>query len=356
MRKITRYAAAVVAAALALVSCNKNESGLFGGGKTRITIGARPEEAQENTKTYLSEESSPTGGSVYHSKWSNSGEELGVIFGEITDKSKSIKLTAEKTTDNNPIFTGNATLDDGTYNMFLFYPASAFEKCYGAGTVGLNLKAVQHPVLGSFDPSCDIMSWSTDGAVVENSAFTLEGITLERPMAILRVNLNAPAVGGKAREEGIGSVTGFKMEVAPGETSSENVTLTGRAALVPDTGEINNWNVENNYVEASIDAAEMITIGESEGFQSVYLIVNPATIPSGREITFSVETEKYSGVNKIVRTVTAPADMAFEAGKVNTINLTLRDKDFPAEVIDEDYNGDWLITGIKNDVTYAALA
>ena len=26
-------------------------------------------------------------------------------------------------------------------------------------------------------------------------------------------------------------------------------------------------------------------IGESEGFQSVYLIVNPATIPSGREIT-----------------------------------------------------------------------
>ena len=166
MRKITRYAAAVVAAALALVSCNKNESGLFGGGKTRITIGARPEEAQENTKTYLSEEDSPTGGSVYHSHWSNSGEELGVIFGEITDKSKSIKLTAEETTDNDPIFTGNATLDDGTYNMFLFYPASAFEKCYGSGTVGLNLKAVQHPVLGSFDPSCDIMSWSTDGAVV----------------------------------------------------------------------------------------------------------------------------------------------------------------------------------------------
>ena len=356
MKKITRYAAAVVATALALVSCNKNESGLFGGGKTRITIGARPEEAQENTKTLLSEEAAPTGGSVYHSKWSNSGEELGVIFGAITDKSKSIKLTAEETTDNDPIFTGNATLDDGTYNMFLFYPASAFEKCYDTGTVGLNLKAVQHPVLGTFDPFCDIMSWSTDNAVVENSSFTLEGITLARPTAILRVNLNAPTGGGKAREEGIGSVTGFKMEVAPGETSSEKVTLTGRAALVPDTGEINNWNVENNYVEASIDAAEMITIGESEGFQSVYLIVNPATIPSGREITFSVETEKYSGVNKIVRTVTAPADMVFEAGKVNTINLTLRDKDFPAEVIDEDYNGDWLITGVKNNVTYAALA
>ena len=356
MKKITFYAAAAAAAVLALVSCNKNESGLFGGGKTRITICARPEEAQENTKTLLSEEASPTGGSVYHSKWSNSGEELGVIFGEITDKSKSIKLTAEETTDNNPIFTGNATLDDGTYNMFLFYPASAFEKCYAAGTVGLNIKAVQHPVLGTFDPTCDILSWSTDNAVVSNSSFTLEGITMARPMAILRVNLNAPAGGDKALEDGIGSVTGFKMEVAPGETSSEKVTLTGRAALVPATGLISNWNVENNYVEASIDAAEMITIGESDGFQSVYLIVNPATIPSGREITFSVETEKYSGANKIVRTVTATADMVFEAGKVNTINLTLRDKDFPGTIIDEDYNGDWLITGIKNDVTYAALA
>ncbi len=355
MKKITRYLAAAAAAVLAIVSCNKNELGAPDGGKTRITIGARPEEAKESTKTYLSEESIP-GGTIYHAKWSNSGEQLGAIFGTIDDKSKPITLSAEDTTDNDPIFTGNATLDDETYSLFLFYPRSAYEKCYAAGTVGINLKAVQHPVLGSFDPACDIMGWSTDDAVVENGSYTLEGITLTRPMAILRVNLNAPATGGKALEDGIGSVTGFKMEVAAGETSSENVVLTGRVPVSPTGGLGDKWNIENSYVEASIDAAEAITIGDNDGFQSIYLVVNPTTIPSGREITFSVETEKYSGVNKITRTVTAPADMAFEAGKVNTINLTLRDKDFPGSIIDENYNGDWLITGVKDENAVAALA
>ena len=355
MKKITRYLAAAAAAVLAIVSCNKNEIGAPDGGNTRITIGARPAEAQESTKTYLSEETIP-GGTLYHAHWSNSGEQLGAIFGAIDDKSKPITLTAEETTDNNPIFTANATLEDGTYSLLLFYPRSAYEKCYTSGSVGINLKAVQHPVLGSFDPACDIMGWSTDNAVVANGSYTLEGITLTRPMAILRVNLNAPTGGGKATEDGIGSVTGFKMEVAAGESASDKVTLTGRVAVSPTEG-LGDWTVENSYVEANISASELITIGDTDGFQSIYLIVNPTTIPAGREITFSVETEKYSGVNKITRTVTAPSGgMAFEAGKVNTINLTLRNKDFPGTVVDENYNGDWLITGVKNEVTYAALA
>ena len=354
MKKITCYFAAAAAAVLAIVSCNKNEISAPETGNTRIIIGAKPEEAVESTKTYI-EEDTTTPAPVYHAKWSNSGEQLGIIFGTIDDKSKPITLTAEDTTDNDPIFTGEATLDDGTYSFFLFYPRSAYEKCYASGTVGVNLKATQHPVLGSFDPTCDLMGWSTDDATITGSSLVLDGITLVRPMAILRVNLNAPTGGGKALEDGIGSVTGFKMEVAPGESSSDKVVLTGRVSVSP-TGGLTGWNVENNYVEASIPASELITIGDNAGFQSIYLVVNPTTIPEGREITFSVETEKYSGANKITRTVTAPADMELEAGKVNTINLTLRDKDFPGTIIDEDYSGDWLITGIKNEVTYAALA
>ena len=338
MKKISRYFAAAAAAVLAIVSCNKNEINAPETGNTRIIIGARPKEAVESTKTYI-EEDNTTPTPVYHAKWSNSGEQLGIIFGTIDDKSKPITLTAEDTTDNDPIFTGETTLDDGTYSYFLFYPRSAWEKCYAAGTVGVNLKATQHPVLGSFDPACDLMGWADNDAVVANGSLTLENITLVRPMAILRVNLNAPTGGGKALEDGIGSVTGFKMEVATNE--SGKVVLTGRVAISP-TGGLGDWTVANNYVEASIPASELITIGDNAGFQSIYLVVNPTTIPSGREITFSVETEKYSGANKITRTVTAPADMELEAGKVNTINLTLRDKDFPGTIIDEDYNGDWL--------------
>ncbi len=356
MRKISFILAAAVSALLAIVSCNRNESALPGyGNKAVIRIGAAPQDARESTKTFIDEDQTGTT-SVYRSKWSNRDEKLGLVFGQISDKSSPVTLEAEETDDHNPVFTGEAELEDGTYNLFIFYPRSAYEKCYSDGTVGFNLKSTQHPVLGSFDPECDLMGWSTDKAVVADGSYVLDGITLNRAMAILRVNLNAPAGGGKAMGESVGSVTGLKIEVAEGETSSEKVTLTGRAAISSE-GEIGRWTIQNNYVEASIDAAEMITIGESEGFQSVYLVVNPTTIPEGRAITFSVETEGFNGANKITRTVTAPAGgMVLEAGKVNTINLTIRDKDFPGAVIEEDYNGYWLITGTGDGKTVAAVA
>ena len=351
MKKIIRYAAAAAAAVLTLVACNKNETSAPEIRGTRISIGVKPEEAVENTKTFIEEEATPTG-SVYHAKWSNSGESLGVIFGEITTSSSPIMLSSEETTDNNPTFTGEAELEDGDYAMFLFYPHSAYEKCYAAGTIGFNLKASQHPVLGSFDPSCDLMGWATDKVTVENSSLSLQNITLVRPMAILRVNLNADE-GSKAK--GL-VITGFKMEVPKPEGATSDIILTGRAAINAQ-GEIASWNIKNNYVEASIDPAELITIGESDGFNALYLIVNPETIPAGASINFSIETEQYSGINKITRTVTVPeGGMRLEAGKVNTINLKVRDKDFPGTIIDENYEGDWLITGLKDENAYAAVA
>ena len=48
--------------------------------------------------------------------------------------------------------------------------------------------------------------------------------------------------------------------------------------------------------------------------------------------------------------------MEFEAGKVNVINLKVRDKDFPGEVVVEDYNGEWLMAGVRDGVTFAAVA
>ena len=351
MKKITLYLAAAAAAVLTIVSCNKNEiAAPESGPKARITIGAKPKETVDVSKTFLSETASPTGGSTYTVKWSNSGEQLGALFGETTKSPTLVTLSADDTQNNDPVFYGEGSLKDSTYNLFLFYPKAAYEKCYSDGTVGFNLKASQHPVLGSFDPACDLMGWATDNATVTGGSYVLENITLQRVMAILRINLNADE-GAKAKGE---VVTGFKMEVPAGEGEGQ-VVLTGRAAI-NNQGEIVKWNIANNYAEASVDAAELVTIGEGDGFNALYLIVNPTTIPTGRTINFSIETETYNGVNKITRSVTVPADMQLEAGNVNIINLKVRDKDVPGTIVDEDYNGDWLITGVKNEVTYAAVA
>ena len=351
MKKFFRFAMSAAAVALALVSCQRSEISQFlFGPKTKISIGARPEEAEEATRTYIEEDASTPG--TYHAKWSNSGEKLGVIFGEPNNKPTFLELSADDTDDNNPIFYGEGTLKDSTYNLFVLYPRSAYEKCYADGTVGVTLKSSQHPVLGSFDPSCDLMGWSTDAATVENSSYTLEGISLQRVMAILRVNLNA-AEGSKAK--GL-VVTGFKMEVPKPEGETSDIILTGRAGINAQ-GEIPKWTVTNNYVEASVNPTELITIGEGDGFNALYLVVNAVTIPEGASINFSVETEDYSGINKIARTVTVPAGgIELEAGKVNTINLKIRDKDFPGEVVVEDYDGDWLMAGVRDGVTFAAVA
>ena len=318
-----------------------------GGEIVQIVISGSTREALDvASKTFIEEQAAPTGAPTYTANWAESGEQLGIVFGDLTKDSKLIRLDQQGLSDGKATFTGEAELTDGSYNVLINYPYSAFAKAYD-GSIGFNLKAEQAPVLGSFDPTCDLMVYTAEGVTVESGMAEITGVELERPMAILRVNLNADETG-KAYGQ---TVTGFQMKVP------EGITLTGRPAFNAD-GTIKQWNVKNNYVKATIDAAELITVGETDGFNAIYLVVNPAVIPAAGEITFTVETEDYSGVNKIERTVkVGEAGMAFEAGKVNVINLKIRDKDVPGEIVEQpDYSGDWLITGVKDEVTYAALA
>ena len=326
MKKMFRFIAAATLA-LAALACQKNEAPAPEQAKTlHVRISGAAEDPL--TKTFISEDAA----GKYTTRWDNSGEAIGLVLGALTESNKPATLEAEPTTDNDPVFAGDVTAADGTTQALVFYPASAFAKSYN-GTLGLTLKSTQHPTLGTFDPTCDLLVWATDAAKVEEESLVLENIALKRPMALLRVNLNAPDAG-KAKGQ---TVTGLKMTLP-------SLTLTGRVRF-DDEGAVKDWTVLNSYVEAVIDPAEMVTVGESDGFNAVWLVVNPVTIPSGTEIQFKVETEAHNGAGAIKRTVTAPSDMVLEAGKVNVIDLTIRDKDIPGDVVVVDYSGDWLIAG-----------
>ena len=348
MNKIFRFAMSAAAAALALVSCQRNElAEVFSGPKAKVTIGVKPEEIVESTRTFLEEDAA----GAYHAKWSNSGEALGLFLGDRTAASRPFVLTAEPTDDHDPIFTGEFSLEDGTYKMFIFYPSSAFFECDDEGAVGVDLKEVQTPDTGTFDPSCDLMGWSTDRVVVENGSLVLENIPLLRPMAILRLVLNADD-DAIAKDM---TVTGVRMEVEEGASSNDHVILTGRPYL-NDRGQITGWGTISSSVEAEIDESSLITVGEVD-FNEVFLVVNATTVPAGRKITFTVEGKNLAGEEiKFERVVSKDdEDMTFQAGKINSIGLKLRDKDLVGGD-KEDFSGDWLITGVKNDVTYAAVA
>ncbi len=326
MKRISIFLATAAIAALAALSCNKNELNVPEepvGPKVSVRISGAPEDAREvdpSTRTFISET-----GSSYEAKWSNSGEALGVVLGDVDDKVQPAILEAEPTTDNNPIFTGELTAEDGTYDIFVFYPASAFGTGYNDGGLGFDLKKVQNPVLGSFDPAADLMGYSSDDAVVEDGSLVLENIALQRPMAILRINLNADS-DAKAFGQ---KVSSLKMQLP------SDLILTGRAKISA-AGMDWNQSLKCSYVKAEIDLGEEITVGESDGFNAVYLVVNPLLIPAGTEINFIVETEDYNGTTAFNRTVTAPSDMQLQAGNVNVIGLKLRDKDLPT-VSDKSY-------------------
>ncbi len=318
MKKYFYFLAAV--AALSLASCNKNEptgpvepegpDGPQGPQAVEITVRGRVAE----TRTHIVAAQSGDDW-TYTSHWDDAGEALGAFLFQsaLTASDTPARLPGENSGDEMVFHGTGMPLEDGTYRLFLYSPYSAYVST-GDGFIVGNLKTSQSPVQGSFDPACDLMGYSTDNVVVSDGAAVIENITLQRPMAILRVNLTADAAGIAAGEV----VTSIKMENALIPlTGTVKIGMTGNAEFTdPKT-----------YVEATIPASEAITIGGANGTNAVYFIVAPVTIPQNTEITFTVETADHSGENAIVRTVTAPSAMAFQGGKVNVIDLKIRDKD-----------------------------
>ena len=305
-----KFVFTAIAFALALVSCNREPVSNEPARGVDVIIKGRVAE----TKTHIVA-AEDAGGWIYTSEWDASGESLGVLFYQnaITASDSPTELPGELSGGEMTFHGTVPSLSDGTYKLFMFSPYSAYDSMGDGYLVG-TLKPVQNPVAGSFDPACDVMGYAKNSVTVEQGSALIEDVVLERPFAILRINLNAASDDLAAGQK----VTSVKMEnsLLP-LTGTFKITTDGTPGIV----------APSNSVTASIAASEGITIGGSNN--AVYVVVLPLPIPAGTPITFTVETEDYSGENAIVRTVTAPSGMTFEAGNVNVIDLKIRNKDVP---------------------------
>ncbi len=337
MRKLDSFFLCTAVVIASLASCQKELSDPNENTRTvQFTVKAS---LDPHTKTYLSEN-----GGVYSAKWSynpsnNVADQIGVFFGEFQNNvtTTDAVFSITNVTDDVATFSGQGTVSDDEVTFTSFYPATAFTRTFANNCVGVKVEKTQSPVLGSFDPKMDILIGKQKNITIASTNVVLNDLQFSRVMAILRVNVNAKneqaVVAGK-------TITSLKLV-------AEGTTLTGTASVSAGTGEISSWTQSNDEVIASIDPTELITVNESDGVNSVYLIVNPTTISAGTSLSFTVGM---SDGTTYTRILTAP-EMEFLAAKVTEINLTIRDKD----LVEDDYSGNYLIVSKGSTTNWVVM-
>lgn len=338
MKKLIIRFAVVVLALASIVSCSKDKLSAPKEEIKAVSFKVSSTIDPTVSRTYIEED-----GQKYLTHWSSEAvEKLGLLFDTVEENSTSTTFNALDIANDIATFYGTATLSLGSHTFHPFYPASAFNKAYKTGKIGLTLAATQHPLATTFDPAADIMIGKDQEITVvdENSdgnpdEVLVENLVFTHPMAFIRLHLLAKDDQAKAYGE---TVTSAEMIVAD-KTLTGNLSYTPGETL-PEIDE-NSWNTSNSSVKAVYAAANnnanqvLIDLEENGNNNSVYLIVNPITLTEGTTITFNIETDVHSGLNKISRQVTVPAGgMEFLAGAVTELGVGIRDKDVPDVVAD----------------------
>lgn len=332
MKKRMNIFVLVATAAMALLSCQKNEIDGLVKQEAHFTINAGIAE----TKTLITD----NGDGTYTPSWTGD-EQLGVLFSAPNAGTK----TADVVTFDNASeagetasFQGSTTVtENGTF--YSFYPASVFNRGYGEGDARLDLKSVQNPSATSFDPSCDILVAKpyeyevVDGQVVVNELY------FKRLMSVLRIDLNTDFEDVK--NEFVESVS----------FTAGDVKIVGYARVFLDNPDFTTqkWASSGDEYCTVTARYETDVVSVAGTDNSVYLVIAPVTIPEGKELTFEIKTKNYT----ISKTVTVPAEMKFAAGNVNKINLTIKKDNCTAKAEDtSDFSGTYAILAKRTSGGY----
>lgn len=318
MKKIMKLFVYVAAAAMTLASCQKNEIDGPVKKDVHFTINAGIE-----TKTVISD----NGNGTYTPSWKN-GDQIGIFFNEQLVKDAPLGATFSNTNPDGEVasFDGTASVT-GNGTFYAFYPATAFNKVYDGGEVRLDLKNAQNPTSTSFDPSCDLLiAKPYDYEVADGQTeVVINDLCFARMMSVLKINLNSEYLSNE-------TVKSVSFE-------AEGVQLTGamRFNLAESSFKGNLSTTGKTKVTAEYSDDPISVAGEKN---AVYFVVAPVTIPAGKTLTFTIETENYD----ISKVVTTPSEKTFLAGNVNVINLNIVEGDCVAKTEDtSDYSGTYAI-------------
>ncbi len=330
MKRIIKSLAIAAFVALAFSSCSQEQNPVSHDNGFHFTI-----RTSENPQVKSFIENNLDGGGTYTPKWSK-GDVLAMFVGTIKDGTKAtatLKNTKEKS--ETAYFEGRVTgiNEKGTFKSFS--PASALEKGFSSGNVGVNLAAVQKPSSLTIDEACDILVAKESNYEVIAEEALIEDLFFKRMFSVVKVALKGPAsLNGE-------KVSKFSL------TAPEGTVLTGRAAIDLTTATIDTWTIKNNSVTATYSEDAPIFGGAANLENEVWLVVNPGTIESGAKVVFAGETANYT----FSKEVTLPKALTFPESQLAVINLTLAEENCTkkasgnAYVLHEDelIEGDYLV-------------
>lgn len=351
MKSTIKYLAIVALACLSLVSCKMNEAEAPISAETHFILNA----TSPKTKT----------GIIYDSgsylPYFQNGDEIGLFVNALPTKTADMStdaVFANSASDGTDAqFEGTLEVDPGSVTFYSFYPASAGKKVYVNNetvTLGLDVPSTQHPAYDAgmesytFDPKADILIAKPATATVDASHNAAAAdIYFARLTAVLRIAVKA--------ESNSSDVYGERIKSIKIETSAGNIA--GRIVVNPLTGECTGVNEVggSKAIEAFIDDPDECSVYVGyEGSNIVFMGVAPVSIPSGSDLTFTINTIDASGKvsHKIVKTVPSIENaIVFESSKPTVINLTVYNSEIgdPDEEDTTDYTGEWVIAGTQTN-------
>lgn len=351
MKSTIKYLAIVALACLSLVSCKMNEAEAPISAETHFILNA----TSPKTKT----------GIIYddgsYLPYFQNGDEIGLFVNALPTKTADMStdaVFANSASDGTDAqFEGTLEVDPGSVTFYSFYPASAGKKVYVNNetvTLGLDVPSTQHPAYDAgmesytFDPKADILIAKPATTTVDASHNAAAAdIYFARLTAVLRVAVKA--------ESNSSDVYGERIKSIKIETSAGNIA--GRIVVNPLTGECTGVNEVggSKAIEAVIDDPDDCSVYVGyEGSNIVFMGVAPVSIPSGSDLTFTINTIDATGKasHKIVKTVQDIENaIAFESSKPTVINLTVYNSEIgdPDEEDTTDYTGEWVIAGTQTN-------
>ncbi|MBQ7576384.1 MAG: chitobiase/beta-hexosaminidase C-terminal domain-containing protein [Bacteroidales bacterium] len=351
MKKTVKYLAAAVLAVMAIVSCQKTETETPVSRQTHFVLNATSPETRTGI---MYDEGS-------YIPFFQNGDEIGLFVNALPTKTGDMTtdaVFANSASDGaDAQFEGTLEVDPGSVTFYSFYPASAGKKVYVNNetvTLGLDVPSTQHPAydagMGSytFDPKADILIAKPATTTVDASHNAeATDMYFARLTAVLRVAVKAESNSSDVYGERIKSI---KIETSAGH-------IAGRIVVNPLTGECTGVNEVggSKAIEAVIDDPDDCSVYVGyEGSNIVFMGVAPVSIPSGSDLTFTINTIDATGKasHKIVKTVQDIENaIAFESSKPTVINLTVYNSEIgdPDEEDTTDYTGEWVIAGTQTN-------
>lgn len=249
------------------------------------------------TKTYIEQVGSTN---KYQPSW-NEGDKLAIFF-DSTKSAKDAELENYGDDGDPAEFVGDVSVTKDDHTIYAFYPATTvFKKGDSDQKVELQVATVQRPAANTFDPSADIAVAKAYSINVAGNSVDIDDMVFARLLSTIKV-----------------TVTESNGDIDPAETINA-ISITGEAnltgALVWDFVSEDATAASDNATVTADLAANPIAFGTP-----IYLLVNPATLAAGSELTVTVSTSAH----EITKTIASlPKDLVFPLGGISELRINL---------------------------------